>query len=117
MSAQARARVLREFDAPTGGPKLLLCSLRAAGTGLNLVRANHCFMLDLWWNAGVEEQAMGRVHRIGQTRPVRIVRFVTEHSIEQRILELQEAKKAITRGALAKLSAEELRRTRLQDST
>ena len=57
MSAKARAKVLCEFDAPTGGPKLLLCSLRAAGTGLNLVRANHCFMLDLWWNAGVEEQA------------------------------------------------------------
>ena len=58
---------------------------------------------------------MDRVHRIGQARPVRVVRFVTKHTVEQRILELQEHKRALSRGALARLSAEEIKRTRLQD--
>ena len=113
-SAPARAATLAAFGAPFG-PKVILCSLRAAGVGLNLTRANHAFMMDLWWNPSVEDQAMDRVHRIGQTRPVRVVRFVSRWTVEQRILELQEAKRALSRGALARLSAEEMKRTRLQE--
>lgn len=114
-SAAARAATIAAFGQAVGGPKVLLCSLRAAGVGLNLTRANRAFMMDLWWNPSVEDQAMDRVHRIGQARPVKVVRFVTRHTVEQRILELQEHKRALSRGALARLSAEEIRRTRLQD--
>ena len=72
-------------------------------------------LLDPCLDTAVEDQAIARVHRIGQTRNVRIVRFVTKFSVEQRMLELQEAKRALSRGALAKLSADELKRTRLRD--
>ena len=94
----------------------MLVSLRAAGCGLNLTRANHAFMMDPWWNASVEEQAMDRIHRLGQERPVRIVRYVTKHTVEQRMLELQEQKKALAKGALARLSEAEQKRARLQDA-
>ena len=88
-SAAARAATIAAFGQAAGGPKVILCSLRAAGVGLNLARANRAFMMDLWWNPSVEDQAMDRIHRIGQTRPVKVVRFVTRHTVEQRILELQ----------------------------
>ena len=115
VSAANRARTLREFGADSGGPTALLCSLRAAGVGLNLTRANHAFLMDPWWNASVEEQAFDRIHRIGQTRPVRVVRYLTKFTVEQRMVELQEAKRALAKGALARLSEAELRRTRLKD--
>lgn len=60
-------------------------------------------MFSAWWNASVEEQAMDRVHRIGQTKPVRVVRMVSSNSIENRILEIQEAKQALGKGALRKV--------------
>ncbi|CAN0098000.1 unnamed protein product, partial [Laminaria digitata] len=56
-----------------------------------------------WWNASVEEQAMDRVHRIGQTKPVRVVRMVSANSVETRILEIQEAKQALGKGVLRKV--------------
>ena len=71
--------------------------------------------MDSWWNASVDEQAMDRVHRLGQTRPVRVVRFVAERSIEERILQLQAAKAALGSGALRRLSAEEARASRVAD--
>lgn len=58
---------------------------------------------------------MDRVHRLGQTRPVRVVRFVVEASVEERIMELQAAKSALGKGALQKLSPEEARRARVSD--
>ncbi len=54
--------------------QVLLVSTRAGGTGLNLTEAAHAFMMDCWWNAAVDEQAMDRVHRLGQTRPVTVIR-------------------------------------------
>lgn len=71
----------------------MIISLRAGGSGLNLIEANNCFILDPWWNPAVEMQAEERIHRIGQTRPVNIVRFVVEDSIEQRMLNLHQSKK------------------------
>jgi hypothetical protein len=56
--------------------QVLLVSTRAGGTGLNLTEAAHAFMMDCWWNAAVDEQAMDRVHRLGQTRPVTVIRCV-----------------------------------------
>lgn len=63
-------------------------------------------MVSAWWNASVESQAMDRVHRIGQTKPVRVVRMVSADSIEDRILEMQEAKEALGSGALRKVIKE-----------
>jgi SWI/SNF-related matrix-associated actin-dependent regulator of chromatin subfamily A3 len=61
MSLLQRNKSIQEFNAEIGGPRLILCSLRAAGTGITLTRGNHCFMMDPWWNSGVEQQAMDRV--------------------------------------------------------
>jgi SNF2 family DNA or RNA helicase len=71
--------------------------------------------MDCWWNAAVDEQAMDRVHRLGQTRPVRCVRYIAEHTLEERILELQVAKAALGSGVLRRLSAEEARASRAAD--
>jgi SNF2 family DNA or RNA helicase len=65
---------MREFQADDG-PRFILCSAEAAWEELILTRANHCFMISPWFNASVENQAMDRVYRIGQTRNVRVVRF------------------------------------------
>ncbi|KAJ1467532.1 P-loop containing nucleoside triphosphate hydrolase protein, partial [Baffinella frigidus] len=59
------------------------------GLGLSLTTASRCYMMDLWWNAAVDEQAMARIHRIGQTRAVTVVRLVCQGSIEEKILEMQ----------------------------
>lgn len=94
------------------GPRFMLCSIQAAGVGINLARANHCFIMDPWWNEATESQAMDRVHRLGQTRPVRVVRFVMADSIEDRLVKVQRAKAALGKGSLEKLSAEEERQAK-----
>ena len=83
-----------------GGPPVFLLSLKAGGVGLNLTAADHVFLLDPWWNPAVEEQAADRAHRIGQDKPVMVYRMVTEDSVEERILELQERKRALAEAAL-----------------
>ena len=82
-------------------PKVLLVSLKAGGTGLNLTRGSTVFLLDLWWNESVQQQAMDRVHRIGQSRPVTVKILVTENTLEENILALQERKTQIATGALS----------------
>ena len=72
-----------------------LISLKAGGTGLNLVAADYVFLLDPWWNPSVEEQAIARAHRIGQTRTVMALKFITHDTIEEKILQLQERKKQL----------------------
>ena len=115
VAAARRVQILRTFGCDSGGPTVMLCSLKAAGVGLNLTRANHAFLLDPWWNASIEEQAFDRIHRIGQTRPVRVVRYVAKYTVEQRMIELQEAKSAQAKGALARLSEAEQKRANMQD--
>jgi SNF2 family DNA or RNA helicase len=78
----------------------MLLSLRAGGVGINLVSAQTVYLMDPWWNPAVEEQAINRVHRIGQAYPVRVKRFFMQHSVEDRILELQKKKSALVKGAL-----------------
>jgi superfamily II DNA or RNA helicase len=72
-----------------------LISLKAGGTGLNLTAADYVFILDPWWNPSVEEQAIARAHRIGQTRTVMVLKFITKDTIEEKILLLQERKKQL----------------------
>lgn len=75
-------------------------SLKTAGVGLNLVAANKVFLMDPWWNPGVEDQAIERVHRIGQKREVCITRFIVDKSIELRMLELNTGKKQLSNAVL-----------------
>ena len=117
MTRAEKDAALAEFDVPVadGGPAAFLISTKAGGQGLNLVQASRVYIMDVWWNAGVEEQAMDRVHRIGQTKRVRVVRLVSEDSIECIINELQESKKQLGRGAMQKLSSEELQKMKMGD--
>jgi SNF2 family DNA or RNA helicase len=83
------------------GPKVMLLSLKAGGTGLNLTAADHVFLMDLWWNPAVERQATDRAHRIGQDKPVFVYRLVAKDTVEERILLLQEQKRDLANAALA----------------
>lgn len=115
MSMSARDAAITRF---TEDPdcKIFLMSLKAGGVALNLTVASHVFLMDPWWNPAVERQAQDRIHRIGQYKPIRIVRFVIENTIEERILKLQEKKELVFEGtvggcpeALGKLTADDLR--------
>lgn len=78
-----------------GDIKLFLISIKAGGVGLNLVEADYVFILDPWWNPAVEQQAIDRSHRIGQTKNVFIYKFITKDSVEEKILALQQRKKIL----------------------
>ncbi|MFB9906921.1 DEAD/DEAH box helicase [Allokutzneria oryzae] len=106
-----REELVQRFQ--DGKAPVFLLSLKAAGTGLNLTRADHVVHYDRWWNPAVEEQATDRAYRIGQTRPVQVHRFVTEGTIEDRIAEMLRAKRDL---ADAVLSAGEAALTELTDS-
>ena len=99
MSQKVRAGVLRAFNAENASdasaPRVLLLSLRAGGVGLNLTAANRVFMMDPWWSFAVEAQAIDRVHRMGQTQKVEVIRFVVKESIEGRMLRVQERKMVV----------------------
>ena len=73
-----------------------LITLKSGGTGLNLVGADVVIHLDIWWNPQVENQATDRAHRIGQTKKVTVIKFVTRGTIEERIIELQNKKKVLS---------------------
>ena len=97
-STQDRGAVVDRFQDPNG-PPLMLISLKAGGTGLNLTAADHVFLLDPWWNPAVEDQAADRAHRIGQTKPVLVQRLVAVDTVEERMLELQDKKRALAAAA------------------
>ncbi len=94
-----RAGVVAKFQA-ADGPPVMLVSLRAGGTGLNLTAADYVYLLDPWWNPAVEDQAADRTHRIGQERPVFVHRIVAEGTVEEKILELHERKRALAVAAI-----------------
>jgi superfamily II DNA or RNA helicase len=99
-----RGAVVNEFQAEDGPPVMLL-SLKAGGTGLNLTAADHVFLVDPWWNPAVEDQAADRAHRIGQDKPVMVYRMVARDTVEERILELQEKKRRLANAALSEAGA------------
>jgi superfamily II DNA or RNA helicase len=88
-----RERMVDRFQ--NGATPVLVLSLKAAGTGLNLTRAGHVIHFDRWWNPAVEEQATDRAYRIGQTQPVQVHRLITEGTVEDRIAEMLESKRAL----------------------
>lgn len=94
-----RQGVVADFQSSTG-PPVFLISLKAGGTGLNLTAADYVFIVDPWWNPAVEAQATDRAHRIGQTKPVIAIRMISEDTVEERIIALQNAKRDLAEAAI-----------------
>ena len=114
-STPKEERVSLVHDFNEGDVPLFLISLKAGGTGLNLVGADVVIHYDPWWNVAAQNQATDRAHRIGQTREVSVYRIIVKDTIEEKILKMQEAKKdladAILSGettSIAKMSKDEL---------
>ncbi|MEU6388279.1 DEAD/DEAH box helicase [Streptomyces sp. NPDC046939] len=106
-----REAMVRRFQ--DGEVPVFLLSLKAAGTGLNLTRAEHVVHYDRWWNPAVEAQATDRAYRIGQTRPVQVHRLITEGTVEDRIADMLARKREL---ADAVLGAGESALTELTDA-
>ncbi|VVB14764.1 unnamed protein product [Arabis nemorensis] len=98
MSVAARDKAVQDFNT-LPEVSVMIMSLKAASLGLNMVAACHVLMLDLWWNPTTEDQAIDRAHRIGQTRPVTVVRFTVKDTVEDRILALQQKKRMMVASA------------------
>ena len=96
LDGRTRDREVRvgRFQTDPGRP-LFLISLRAGGLGLNLTAAEYVFLLDPWWNPAVEVQAIDRTHRIGQDRKVFAYRLIAKDTVEEKVLELQKAKREL----------------------
>ncbi|HEY9295420.1 MAG TPA: DEAD/DEAH box helicase, partial [Phormidium sp.] len=121
-SKNQREEMIDRFQHDPQAPRVMILSLKAGGTGLNLTRANHVFHFDRWWNPAVENQATDRVFRIGQTRNVQVHKFVCQGTLEEKIHDLIESKKALAEqvvGAgenwLTELDTDQLRNLLLLD--
>ena len=88
-----RPQVLKDFA--EGTAPVFLISLKAGGFGLNLTEADHCFIMDPWWNPAAEQQAVDRIHRLGQERDVHVYRLVAEGTIEEKVMDLKASKAAL----------------------
>ncbi|KAL5530755.1 RAD16 [Sanghuangporus sanghuang] len=100
MSPQARDATIKHFMNNVH-VTVFLVSLKAGGVALNLTEASRVYLMDSWWNPAVEYQAMDRIHRLGQHRPVEAIKLVVEDSIESRIVQLQEKKSAMINATLS----------------
>lgn len=80
--------------------RVILISFRAGSTGLNLTCCNRVILCDLWWNPQIEEQAFDRAHRLGQAKDVYVYKLSISGTVEERILALQEKKRALAKAAL-----------------
>ncbi len=113
-STKNRLEIVKEFNENAKIP-VFLVSLKAGGTGLNLVGADTVIHYDMWWNPAVENQATDRVHRIGQKNSVSAYKLITLHTIEEKIVEMQRRKKGLVKKvvscddeAIAKLTWEDV---------
>ncbi len=100
MARARRDKAVARFS-EEGGPPILCVSLKAGGTGLNLVRANHVIHFDRWWNPAVEDQASDRVWRIGQSRGVVVHTLVCPGTLEERIADLLDQKRSLAQAVVA----------------
>ncbi|THH09193.1 hypothetical protein EW145_g2187 [Phellinidium pouzarii] len=108
----------RAMDALKNDPgcEVLLVSLKAGGVGLNLTSAQRVYLMDPYWNPAVENQAVDRIHRLGQTRPVTTVKLIIENTIEARLLEVQRKKTELANLTLGQhLSKAEVFQRRMED--
>lgn len=93
-SMKDRKSIVERFQ--KGEQRLFLSSLKAGGLGINLTAANYVILLDPWWNPAIENQATDRAHRLGQQRCVSVIRMISQHTIEEKILRFHEKKQQIS---------------------
>ena len=103
---QRREQVIARFQ-QTADCQFFLISLKAGGVGLNLTAADYVLLLDPWWNLAAEEQAIARAHRIGQHHPVFVYRYVSENTLEEQILSLQQRKQTLIDSVMPFICREE----------
>ncbi|KAJ1701896.1 hypothetical protein LUZ63_001675 [Rhynchospora breviuscula] len=111
LQQKQREQVLKEFN-ESRDKLVLLMSLRVGGVGLNLTAASNVFLTDPWWNPAVEEQAIMRIHRIGQKKQVQVRRFIVKDSVEERMQQVQDRKQRMISGAL---TDDEVRTARIEE--
>lgn len=111
LNQQQREKVIKQFSEESN-ILVLLMSLKAGGVGINLTAASNAFVLDPWWNPAVEEQAVMRIHRIGQTKEVMIKRFIVKGTVEERMEAVQARKQRMISGAL---TDQEVRTARIEE--
>ena len=99
-SATERERAINRFQSDDTC-RVFLISLKAGGVGLNLTAADYVYIVDPWWNPAVEQQAIDRTHRIGQTKNIFAYRMICKDTIEDKILQLQEKKRSLARDLIA----------------
>jgi SWI/SNF-related matrix-associated actin-dependent regulator of chromatin subfamily A3 len=115
MSAQVRDRAMTALESDPD-TRILLASLSVCSVGLNLVTADTVILADSWWAPAIEDQAVDRVHRLGQTRPCTVWRLIMEDSIEERVLEIQaEKRKLVGKAFQEKEKAGRQKTTRMGD--
>ena len=100
VKSKERMEISKKFNSGEG--QVVLISLKAGGTGLNLVGADVVIHYDPWWNFAVENQARDRAHRIGQKKSVQVIKLITEGTIEEKIIKLQEKKRTLSENILEK---------------
>jgi SNF2 family DNA or RNA helicase len=93
-SVKKRPQLVESFQQP-GGPPFMVISVKAGGTGLNLTGADTVMHFDPWWNPAAEAQATDRAHRIGQTRAVTSYKLIAAGTVEEKVLALQDEKRAL----------------------
>ncbi|MBI4786251.1 MAG: DEAD/DEAH box helicase [Chloroflexi bacterium] len=113
---KARTKMIERFQNDPNGPLVFILSIKAGGTGLNLMRANHVFHFDRWWNPAVENQATDRAFRIGQTKNVQVHKYLCAGTFEEKIDAMIERKKALaesivgtSEGWITEMTTEQLR--------
>jgi len=99
-SAPDREKAIRSFQ-DNDDIRVFLISLKAGGVGLNLTAADYVYIVDPWWNPAVEQQAIDRTHRIGQTKNIFAYRMICKDTIEDKILQLQEKKRSLAKDLIA----------------
>jgi SNF2 family DNA or RNA helicase len=113
---EKRSAMVADFQSPENEINIFLISLKAGNTGLTLTAADYVFLVDPWWNTAVQQQAIDRAYRIGQTKSVFAYQMICKDSIEEKIVELQARKKALSdalitedEGFLKQLNEEDIR--------
>lgn len=110
---------IRAMDALKHDPacEVLLVSLKAGGVGLNLTAAQRVYLVDPYWNPAVENQAVDRIHRLGQTKPVTTIKLIIENTIEARLLEVQKKKTELANMTLGTTNKAEQVQRRMEELT
>ncbi|TFK94573.1 hypothetical protein K466DRAFT_509225 [Polyporus arcularius HHB13444] len=91
-------------------PRVMLISLKAGALGLNLTVANNVYLMDPWWQEGIESQAIDRCNRIGQKKPVHVYQMIAENTVESKVIEIQEKKKKLITEAFSGIKSTETQR-------